>query len=564
MQPFDPWGDADLAAVAELDRAEARAFAARAEVLARMLRSASAKALGWDGSAPWAGLVMEVAGTSRVSQRTAENRLGDARHLVDHLPATHAAMSVGDVLVPHALVLISETLTSTADVCAEVEQRVLAAAREDTPAQFRKRVRKAVMEADAVAAEQAHERAAQDRSTWVKPAPDGMAMQGAYLTAVQGRRFDADLTALLGRTATVEGDDRTVEQRRADLLADLPGLTLELLDRSAGVLPPLGIPPVVDRWFPGMPAPTGTVTRRRRRATQVVVHVPVSHMVDLTRGLVWLDGYGWITRGQGMALLTEAELRKACVDARTGRLITVEPPFVPGQDDPRQRDDGRPTAISTLDVAELADDVEQLRQAWERAALAATAAEQVLRDALQAEGDRLPHEVTPEPGRSSSRTTGRLAPEDASKAVHEAILRMVAEPAVVADDDPGFRVEPEHDPSEAVREVVDLRDSGCDGPGCSVPATVSDLDHEKPWPAGVTSALQLRVRSRRCHGAKHHGWCVRVDTRGWSTWTSPGGRSYRRSPRYDPPPQPERGRRPRNVLGALRADGSRRALPFGA
>lgn len=539
MEPFDPWNDAALQAVAELDRAEACAFAQRAVVLARMLESASAKDQGWDGRAPWAGLVLEVAGTSRVSQRTAETRLDDARHLVRNLPAAHAAMARGELLVPHALALISETVACTRDVCAEVEAAVLVQAESCTPAELRNRVKKAVIAADPVAAQERHDEAKRERATWVKPAPDGMALLGAYVTATQGRRFAGDLTALLGRTVVADGDDRTQAQREADLVADLPGLALELLDRFHGVLPPLGIPSGIDRYLPDTPVPAeNRSSRRRRRKTQVVVQVPVATALDLSAGPVWLDGYGWITAQQGMALLPEAELRKACVDPRSGRLITVSEPGVPGQ--------GLvPPSPGTDDLGELDLDAERLREAWLRAEHAAATAKQVLREALDA-GQPWPVDARERPRSDQTRTARRVPsvdPLDAAAAVHGALLRMATEPTVVGENDPAFRTEPQHDPSEPMREVVDLRDGGCDGIGCSTPATVNDLDHHFPWPRGATTAAGLRNRSRRCHGAKHHGWTVETDTAGWSTWTSPGGRSYRRPPRYDPPPTPEPGRR---------------------
>lgn len=177
---------------------------------------------------------------------------------------------------------------------------------------------------------------------WVRPVENGMAVLGALLTAVQGRRFDTGLSALLGRTVVPDGENRTVEQRRADLLADLPDLALELLDLRNGLLPPPGIPSLVGQYLPDTPRPTGRLARRRRRRTQVIVQVPVCTAVGLSDEPVWLDGHGWITAKQGLALLPEAELRKACIDPRSGRLLAVEDPVVPGQLDPTSQHRQRP------------------------------------------------------------------------------------------------------------------------------------------------------------------------------------------------------------------------------
>lgn len=547
MATDEAWSAADLDALAAHDVDEARRYAARAVVLARMLAAASAKKQGWRGRAPWAGLVIEVAGTCKVSQRSAESLLADADHLVNRLPATHTALENGSLRVKHALALINVTETCTPDLCAAVEAAVLPLCAHDTPAELRRRAEREVLRADPVAAQERHDEATQDRSTWVKPAPDGMALQGAYLTAVQGRRFDADLTALFGRSLFRDGDPRTDAQRRADLLADLPGLALELLDRSNGVLPPIGIPSIVDRYLPDTPAPAGNrVSRRRRRRTTVLVQVPSCTSVGLSSEPVWLDGYGWITPGQGLVLLPEAELRKACVDADTGRLLALEDPVVPGV-----RGDAAPAGGTAR---------ERATAWWQMQQAAAAVAAGRLRDALDGAG--LTVDDLPDPGAAGvdRRRTARPAPPEArdlAAAVHRALLGMATGTTVVLPDDPALRTEPDHDPSEAVREYVDLRDGGCDGIGCHTPATVNDLDHEDAWPAGPTTAAQLRNRSRRCHGAKHHGWKVEVDAAGWSTWTSPGGRRYRRPPRHaPPPPPPPPGRRPRPVMRTGRRDGA--------
>ena len=97
-------------------------------------------------------------------------------------------------------------------------------------------------------------------------------------------------------------------------------------------------------------------------------------------------------------------------------------------------------------------------------------------------------------------------------------------------------VEPQHDPSAALARAVRLRDRSCDGIGCSVPAERCQLDHDVPWPAGPTSYRNLRVRSQRCHHAKHAGWTVLRLPEGGSRWTSPGGRRYLVPTRVDPPP----------------------------
>ena len=70
-----------------------------------------------------------------------------------------------------------------------------------------------------------------------------------------------------------------------------------------------------------------------------------------------------------------------------------------------------------------------------------------------------------------------------------------------------------------------------------MPAHRCDLDHEKAHPEGPTAEWNLSDKSRRCHGAKHHGWAVARDGDGTSTWTSPLGRSYTSHSQWQPPPK---------------------------
>ena len=136
--------------------------------------------------------------------------------------------------------------------------------------------------------------------------------------------------------------------------------------------------------------------------------------------------------------------------------------------------------------------------------------------------------------------TGRVLAADSSvvrpsrgdhDAVRAALVDMVLTDTIT-DDTP----EPQHDPSAPLARLVRLRDQGCDGPSCSVTADRCEIDHHDPWPAGPTSGPNLRLRSPRCHHAKHAGWTVTLLPDAISQWTNPGGRSYLVPSRDEPPP----------------------------
>ncbi|HUR52115.1 MAG TPA: DUF222 domain-containing protein [Mycobacteriales bacterium] len=99
------------------------------------------------------------------------------------------------------------------------------------------------------------------------------------------------------------------------------------------------------------------------------------------------------------------------------------------------------------------------------------------------------------------------------------------------------QAEPQHDPSTALRRLVQLRDQTCDGPGCPRSASACELDHEQDHAlGGPTAEWNLRHRSTRCHHAKHAGWTVTRDAdTGASTWTSPAGSVYERHTLWQAP-----------------------------
>jgi len=94
------------------------------------------------------------------------------------------------------------------------------------------------------------------------------------------------------------------------------------------------------------------------------------------------------------------------------------------------------------------------------------------------------------------------------------------------------QAQPRHDPSDRLRDLIELRDQQCTGPGCSRTAGQCHLDHEQPYPQGPTAAWNLSAKSARCHRAKHTGWTTERHgpgpQHGQTTWTSPLGHHYTR------------------------------------
>jgi hypothetical protein len=116
------------------------------------------------------------------------------------------------------------------------------------------------------------------------------------------------------------------------------------------------------------------------------------------------------------------------------------------------------------------------------------------------------------------------APLLAAKIAAGATIRWITHPG---DAPP----EPKYRPSAKLAWFVRCRDMTCRFPGCHKPADVCDLDHTIAYPAGPTSASNLKCLCRKHHLLKTFwGWMDRQLPDGTVVWTSPSGQSYTTEP----------------------------------
>ena len=81
-------------------------------------------------------------------------------------------------------------------------------------------------------------------------------------------------------------------------------------------------------------------------------------------------------------------------------------------------------------------------------------------------------------------------------------------------------------PSRGLADFVRARDLTCRAPGCDRAATICDIDHTIPWPAGPTHAGNLKSLCRQCHLLKTFwGWRDEQLPDGTVIWRLPGGQS---------------------------------------
>jgi hypothetical protein len=442
-QPTEDAKREALAYLAEVDAEDARNYARKAEAFVAVADLFTGRD---DPAAPY--MTLDVALELQIAPATATARIRESRHLVHDLPRTLAGLKVGELTIGQGIVLVKETAHLTPEMSRQVEALVIPAVLGLTAGDTTREVKRVIAKLDHLAAEKRRQEEKAKRRVWNSPRPDGRALIGGELSAEDAGIFMKQLDDLAKATFT-DADDRTDDQQRADLFRHLPGFALAHADGHA------------PGWFDYLAARgeqnlTGCpVPARRRAKTQAVVLIPVETALDLAEEAAELLGYGPISGAHARELLADADLRKACTDARTGRIFHLDPPHQTG-----------PTASR------------------ERAA-------------------------------------------DPVDTIHD----MVLTPSWF-DPTP----EPHYRPSDALAELVRLRDLRCTGPGCACPAHRADLDHITPYPHGQTEAENLGPASRGCHNAKTHGgWQVQRHPDGSTTWTSPLGRTWHRPARAHPP-----------------------------
>ena len=270
-------------AVVEAEHAFALAFLDRSRAIARGFVLASAA-----GRAEFT--VLEVQTSLQVDARTAQAELFEAVQLTGR-PATCAALEAGRLSVAKATVLLAE-LSGLDRADARTAQQV------------RAMTRRRVLRLDPKGAQQRRRARLLQRSITVRAAGDAMAWVSLLMRA-------QDALAVLHRaelgTRTDDHSGRTRDQRRLDWAVQQ--LTHDQPDQP-------------DQ--PGGEPAAGRPGGRRRRPVQAIIHVPVCTALDVDDEPCELEQIGALDAEHGRALLAEAELRKACVDARTGEVLSVD------------------------------------------------------------------------------------------------------------------------------------------------------------------------------------------------------------------------------------------------
>jgi hypothetical protein len=460
----------------------------------------------------WA--VDELALALRIPGRTAEAELADAVVLAEHLPATLALLARGELSAAHARQMINIVAPVADDALrADIEAHVLSLLGDKTPPQLGDCARRIVLRRDADAAARRLVQAVRERGVRLHERRDGTGTLAIDLPVPVLAAIYRALEVYAEQTR-LDGDERTKQQRMADVVADLilrpgehrlPPVTVALT-LIAGLETMLGgdEPGQVD----GMLVPAEQV--RELAYTFGLMPRPAPRLDDLPEA-------GGDEPGEATpAARPTPEASESAPAPESVQRAEPAPNPAPA-----------PTTAKDRSLAEWM----ALVRAREEAAIAAglAGARQAILDGVWTDG-----ELRSILDLGALMGLRDLAGTGLAHRPHIAIVDRLRGSLVALTDATAIRrgealgPPPETDgysPGAELDRFVQLRDRRCRFPGCRARAHTCDLDHRREWPDGRTSHDNLCCLCEHHHRLKHQapGWHFDEAPDGALAVTTPSG-----------------------------------------
>ena len=241
----------------------------------------------------------EVALALTVSRGSGAVRLAQAARLDGPLRATRDLLQAGEIDHSRARLIVDRVAVLDDDQAAAVQERVLAQAPEQTWAQLDAALRRAILAVDPDGAAERHQQAKKERRVDVFAEDDGMATVWARMTAPDAAASFEWLTRLARGMGA--DDERTLDQRRADLLA--AALTGKLVIRDVEATDTVSSSPVT----PGKPL--------------ITVLVPLTTLTGADDEPGEITGYGPIPAHLARDIAADAVWRRLVTDPLSGAVL---------------------------------------------------------------------------------------------------------------------------------------------------------------------------------------------------------------------------------------------------
>lgn len=261
----------------------------------------------------------ELAVALSISPTSAHNRIVAARDLLEH-PQLLAYVESGGCSPWAARVLVLEVTALEGaqardvveDVVERMRRRHRTGRRRWTPAEIRRAARSARLRLHPESEEQVRHAAWQARRVEVHPGADGTAFLQAHLDATDALRIHRRLTAL---ARGLDDPDRTMDQKRADLLADV------LLAGGPGAPGPS---PMSASTTDGDPsAVSDPAVQSPDPRPEICVLVTLDTLLGLADGAAEVPGLGPIPADLARALAADGAWRAWITDPAVGTVVAT-------------------------------------------------------------------------------------------------------------------------------------------------------------------------------------------------------------------------------------------------
>jgi hypothetical protein len=249
------------------------------------------------------GVRLELAAALRITEYAAGELISLAEGVVRRYPAVLASLEQARVTERHAQILVAAIDAVEPELRATLLPRALALAEAQPVGTFRRALRVLIENARAVTMSERHETALAGRRVVVEAAEDGMAWLHLYAPMVEIHAIHGRATAIAKTITVCEGETRTLDQVRADVVCDL------LIDAVSDAHPPeaRGIRATVAVTVPALALLTGDE-------------------VDLAGGAAWavVEGIGPIPSDRARELCGGADdWMRVLTHPETGMVVSV-------------------------------------------------------------------------------------------------------------------------------------------------------------------------------------------------------------------------------------------------
>jgi hypothetical protein len=183
------------------------------------------------------GVRLELATALRITEYAAANLIALADAVVNRYPDVLRALGAGRITERHAEILVAGVDELEPHLQDEVAPEALALAEAEPVGAFRRQLRTIIDTARVVTLAARNEAALARRRVWVEDDADGMSWTHVYGPTVEARAIHARVTAIAKTVLTAEAETRTLDQVRADVLADLliDGVAPSHPDQARGI-----------------------------------------------------------------------------------------------------------------------------------------------------------------------------------------------------------------------------------------------------------------------------------------------------------------------------------------